>query len=451
MHRLLRRQLKKYLGVEDEVPAALQSFLAAVDAAYVDFDSDRAMLERSLELSSKELSDAHDEAKQARQRLIDAIESTSEGFAFYDAEDRLELCNTRYRELLHPGGEITIEPGMTFEAIIRGTVERGLIEDAASDPEAWIQQRLARHRDSGEPQLQHRKDGRWIQINERRITGGGGVAVYSDLTELKESEQRAASANRLILDSIRYASRIQSAILPGKDALTRASRDHFLIWEPRDVVGGDFFWFHPAQGGYAVIVGDCTGHGVPGAFMTLIACSMLDRILQTLPLDQPSRVLGALHRGLQVLLGQDHSEGETDDGLEAGVCFVSEAERQVVFSGARFSLWQANGGAVDEIKGDKAGIGYRRFAHDMTFTDVPLELGNGSAFYLTTDGLIDQVGGARRLAFGKRRFSAFLAEQRGRPMAEQAAALTEVLAAYQGDEPRRDDLTVLGFTPRAGR
>lgn len=449
MHRLLRRQLKKHLGIEDEVPAELQSFLAAVDAAYTDFDSDRAMLERSLELSSKELSDAHDQAKRARERLIDAIESTSEGFAFYDAEDRLELCNTRYRELLHPGGEVTIEPGMTFEAIIRATVERGLIGDAASDPEAWIQQRLARHRASGEPQLQHRKDGRWIQISERRVTGGGAVAVYSDLTELKESEQRAAAANRLILDSIRYASRIQTAILPARNALAAASKDHFLIWEPRDVVGGDFFWFHPAQGGHLIMVGDCTGHGVPGAFMTLIACGLLDRILQTVPADEPSRVLGELHRGLQVLLGQDQGAGETDDGLEAGVCFVSETGRQLVFSGARLSLWRTNGGVVDEIKGDRAGIGYRRFARDLTFTDVSLPLENGSAFYLTTDGLIDQVGGPRRISFGKKRFAAFIAEHQARPMPEQAEALRRAVESYQGGESRRDDLTVLGFTPRA--
>jgi serine phosphatase RsbU (regulator of sigma subunit)/PAS domain-containing protein len=446
MHRLLRRQLKKHLGIEDEVPAELQPLLAAVDAAYTDFDSDRAMLERSLELSSKELSDAHDEAKKARERLIDAIESTSEGFAFYDAEDRLELCNMRYRELLHPGGEMAIEPGMSFEDIVRGAVARDLIEGAASDPEAWIQQRLARHRDCGEPQLQHRKDGRWVQVSERRITGGGTVAVFSDLTELKDSEQRAAAANRLILDSIRYASRIQSAILPARDALARAAREHFLIWEPRDVVGGDFFWFHPMHGGHVVIVGDCTVHGVPGAFMTLIACGLLDRILQTVPPDEPSRILGELHRGLQVLLGQKEGQGETDDGLEAGVCFVSEPQRRLVFAGARFSLWRADDGAVDEIKGDKAGIGYRRFAHDMVFTDVPLELSNGSAFYMTTDGLIDQVGGPRRLSFGKKRFSEFVAAQRGRPMPEQGAALTQLLAAYQGNEARRDDVTVLGFT-----
>ena len=133
----------------------------------------------------------------------------------------------------------------------------------------------------------------------------GRVAVYSDLTELKESEQRAAAANQLILQSLRYARRIQAAILPAARELATVAEDHFLIWEPRDIVGGDFFWFQPIPDGHAVIVGDCTGHGVPGAFMTLVAWGLLDRMLQSAPGENPSEVLSGLHRGVQSLLGQD--------------------------------------------------------------------------------------------------------------------------------------------------
>jgi signal transduction histidine kinase/DNA-binding response OmpR family regulator len=189
MHRLLRRQLRKYLGVEDDVPDPLRLFIAAVDAAYADFDSDRAILERSLELSSKELSDVHDRAMKAHQRFIDAIESTSEGFAFFDAEDRLELCNTRYKELLYSGTDIRIASGITFEAIIRRAVARGFIHEAGDDPESYVQKRLARHRDPGPPILMQRADGRWVLIAERRVSGGGTVAVYSDVTELKRVEE----------------------------------------------------------------------------------------------------------------------------------------------------------------------------------------------------------------------------------------------------------------------
>src|SRR4029079_9801799 len=115
----------------------------------------------------------------------------------------------------------------------------------------------------------------------------------------------------------RYARRIQAAILPAGRELATVTAEHFLIWEPRDIVGGDFFWVQPIRDGHAIIVGDCTGHGVPGAFMTLVAWGMLDRMLQAAASESPSQVLNGLHRGVQSLLGQDQKAGETDDGLEA--------------------------------------------------------------------------------------------------------------------------------------
>ena len=149
----------------------------------------------------------------SEQRLTDAIESISEGFSLYDAQDRLVLGNYKYKELFDHG-EGPPKPGMTYEEILRTVVESGLIRMQRSRPEAWIEERLAQHRNPGEPVLEHRANGSWIQVSERRTENAGRVAVYSDLTELKESEQRAAAANLLILQSLRYARRIQAAILP---------------------------------------------------------------------------------------------------------------------------------------------------------------------------------------------------------------------------------------------
>jgi hypothetical protein len=167
------------------------------------------------------------------------------------------LGNAKYTELFDYG-EGPPKPGMTYEEIIRRAVAHGLIGDAKGRAEGWLRQRIAEHRNPGEPLLQHRSDGRWLQISERRTETGGTVAVYSDLTEVKESEQRAAAANQLILQSLRYASRIQTAVLPARRELEAVAADHFLIWEPRDIVGGDFFWFQPISDGYAVMLGDCT-------------------------------------------------------------------------------------------------------------------------------------------------------------------------------------------------
>jgi signal transduction histidine kinase/DNA-binding response OmpR family regulator/PAS domain-containing protein len=217
MHRLLRRQLMKYLGREDEVPAALQRLLAAVDAAYADFDSDRAMLERSLELSSKELSDARDEATEARRRLTDALESISEGFFLYDVDDRMVLCNSRYREL-YPGMADIYKPGLEFEQMVNTVAERGIVADAVARPQEWVEERIARHRNPSGPFLQPQKDGGWIQISERKTQDGGTVGVFTDVTDLKQAEEalrektQFLALNQVITAAANEAASVESAI-----------------------------------------------------------------------------------------------------------------------------------------------------------------------------------------------------------------------------------------------
>ena len=265
--------------------------------------------------------------------------------------------------------------------------------------------------------------------------------------QLQASQDRIAAANRQMMESIQYASRIQGAVLPSPEALAGATADHFLIWEPRDIVGGDFYWFRQVDGGYLTVLGDCTGHGVPGAFMTLIVGGLLEQIVANAPPGDPANMLSRLHQELQTSLGQDKGEALTDDGLEAGVCFVNGTERRLVFAGAHFSLWCGMDGDAKEIRGDRPGLGYSRIPPDTAFTNVPIELKQGQAFYMATDGLIDQIGGERRRPFGKRRLGQFVAEHYRRPMTEQTAILGQIFRAYQGDEVRRDDVAVLGFAP----
>ncbi|WP_404552005.1 PAS domain-containing protein [Bradyrhizobium niftali] len=182
--------------------------MAAVDSAYTDFDSDRAMVERSQELSSKELSEAHDKAAQAQTRLTDALETISEGFFLFDASDRMVLCNSRYREL-YPGLADLMRLGLEFEHLIKTVVERGIVPDAAARPQEWIEHRLARHRNPGGPFLHHQWDGRWIQISERKTQDGGTVGVFTDVTEIKRREEelaaardKATEAQRRLVDAI---------------------------------------------------------------------------------------------------------------------------------------------------------------------------------------------------------------------------------------------------------
>lgn len=381
----------------------------------------------------------------ARQRLVDAIESINEGFAFYDSDDQLVLCNARYRDLLFDDLDIDLTPGRPFEAIMRDSVELGTVQEAIAEPEVWLAERLAQHYNPGEPRLQRHSDNKWLLVSERKIAGGGSAAIYSDLTELKQREEELSHANQQILASVHYASRIQSAMLPSRRALETVLPENFLIWEPRDIVGGDFYWCHATDDGVFVILGDCTGHGVPGAFMTLIACGLLDRHLRTQPDISPAGLLAALHQDLQQVLGQDETDGATDDGLEAGVCFIEASGRVATFAGARFSLFQHDGDTVQEIKGDKAGIGYRRYDANTKFTDHTVDVAETDSFYITTDGLVDQVGGPKGRGFGKRRLRHFIDTHHDKAMKHQGEALRATLAEFQAGQYRRDDLAVLGF------
>jgi class 3 adenylate cyclase/PAS domain-containing protein len=182
------------------------------------------------------------EVAEARQRLIDAIESISEGFALYDGEDRLVQSNSRYRELLYSDLAIELIPGTTFEHIIRRSAERGYIKDAEGRFEEWVAERLSRHRNPAEPWVQQRGDGRWVLISERRITGGGTVAVYSDITELKQREEnlaeKSAALEALSSKLAKYlAPQVYNSIFTGRQDVRIASQRKKLTICFTDIAG----------------------------------------------------------------------------------------------------------------------------------------------------------------------------------------------------------------------
>ena len=182
------------------------------------------------------------EIRETRRRLTDAIETISEGFSLYDKEDRLVICNSMYRTLLFPdiGDEIT--PGMTFESIVRRAADQGYIEDAKGRVEEWLEQRLARHRDPGGSHVQQRADGRWIMVSERKTEDGGTVAVYSDITELKQREKELADKSnaleQLSNQLAKYLSpQVYESIFTGKQEVKLTSRRKKLTVFFSDIVG----------------------------------------------------------------------------------------------------------------------------------------------------------------------------------------------------------------------
>ena len=260
----------------------------------------------------------------------------------------------------------------------------------------------------------------------------------------KIAEQQLADAFAVISSSIEYASNIQLAALPSTELLSLAFEDHFVIWEPRDVVGGDIYWCLPIEGGYVLAVADCTGHGVPGAFITLVASGALRFALTRQPDAEPAALVADMNRFIKEVLAQYTDDSTSDDGLELGVCRISAAG-EIDFAGARFSLWQAANGEFREIKGDKTGIGYCHVPLNLKLNSHHIDVGEDSRFYLISDGFNDQVGGEKRRALGKKRLLNVLQDNVGEPMDRQRTAVMEMFTAYQGDELRRDDLTMFGF------
>ena len=181
------------------------------------------------------------EITEARRSLIAAIENISEGFSLYNADDRLVICNSNYTRIMYPGIEDAVTPGMSFEAVIRSAAERGLVGDAEGRVEEWVAERLARHRDPGEPHLQ-RRGGRWILISERKTDDGGTVAVYSDITELKQRENELADKSRaleqLSNQLAKYLSpQVYQSIFTGKQEVKIASRRKKLTVFFSDIAG----------------------------------------------------------------------------------------------------------------------------------------------------------------------------------------------------------------------
>lgn len=283
----------------------------------------------------------------------------------------------------------------------------------------------------------------FIVTREGRFVGvGNGLRLLSVVAELQ------AEKNHQIMQSIEYASVIQQAMLrASRETLSNMLPDAALVWEPRDVVGGDFYHFAAFADGWFGAVADCTGHGVPGAFMTLLASASLSQALEQIGPRNPSALLAAVNRNVKGLLGQINGAGDapqSNDGLDAAFFWFDAAREQLQFAGARVALHVLRPDAeqFESIAGDRMGVGYVDSLADYAWAQHALAVPRGSLVFISTDGLTDQIGGARKIAFGKRRALDLILAQRGNTSSSLSASLLSALADWQGTQARRDDVTL---------
>jgi len=262
-----------------------------------------------------------------------------------------------------------------------------------------------------------------------------------------ERTEALSEKNRIMTESVAYANRIQQAVLPSAGVLQDAFAEHLAYWKPRDGVGGDFYWVKrdADTGALWIAVGDCSGHGVPGALMTMLSVSLLDRIVEQIQPDRdsPAQVMHRLNELLKVTLGQKESDGQTDDGLDLGL-FRIRGER-TVYAGAGILLFVRDAEGIRLIRGDKPRIGYRRTPLDTAYTDHDVRTDTNGIYYLATDGIPDQSGGPKKLSLGKTKLTEWLASYGGLPLAEQRLRFEADMTAFMDQEHQRDDMTLFAF------
>lgn len=260
--------------------------------------------------------------------------------------------------------------------------------------------------------------------------------VAARTIELKKKSMR-------IQDSLEYARMIQQAILPSEEELLKYLHEAFVLFEPKESIGGDFYWYHHFESGMLLCVGDCTGHGVPGALMTTAVNAMLNHISEEADCTNPAFVL----RQLSLAFSQTFSGNKSksiEDGLEAAVVFVSY-DGKLMFSGANMSLYYDDGNEIKEISGERGMIDSRTILKEKDFAQHVIEGKKMDMFYLITDGYYQQPGGERSLPYGKKRLLRFLHSIVSLPGGEQKEKIQEEFHTYASLSNRRDDVTVLGF------
>ncbi|MES2763677.1 MAG: SpoIIE family protein phosphatase [Bacteroidota bacterium] len=257
-------------------------------------------------------------------------------------------------------------------------------------------------------------------------------------TIISEQKHLIEEKHKDITDSITYAHRIQSSLIPTQQELNKQYPELAILFQPRDIVSGDFYWYTKINGLNIFALADCTGHGVPGAFMSFIGINQLNTIVNEKAITAPQQILNELKKGVVNSLNSNHSNSEKKDGMD--VALITFNDRELIFSGANQSLLIIRDSQLIEIKGNKQPIGLSE--NNESFTEEKFELQKSDRIVLHSDGVVDQFGGELGKKLKTRHFKAWLVETSYLSLQEQRTAITEKLNSYKGTYDQTDDITL---------
>ncbi len=268
--------------------------------------------------------------------------------------------------------------------------------------------------------------------------------VESLHTKLQLAYNKIEQYNKSLTDSLKYAKLIQEAMLPDKQILAKYFDRSFIIFRPKDIVSGDFYWFGEKDGLLVVVVADCTGHGVPGALMSMIGSGILHEIVNVNGETKPSNILYHLNLGVRKALKQDTSN-QRCDGMDIAICTLNKNSAELQFAGAnRHLVYFRKARHLELIKGNKFGIGGLHAESDLHFTNHSVSYKPGDVIYMFTDGYADQFGGARGKRMMTRNLLKILERSLSFGLEEQSIVLTHWLHRWQRNLDQTDDILLLG-------
>jgi serine phosphatase RsbU (regulator of sigma subunit) len=281
-----------------------------------------------------------------------------------------------------------------------------------------------------------------IKLEEKNRT----ISLQKDEIE-KQRDLAAAQRDQIayqkkhITDSIMYAKRIQTALIPSLE-LFSDKLEHFVLYKPLAIVSGDFYWVSTQGNMHIIIAADCTGHGVPGAFMSMLGVTMLNEIVNGKHIIMPDQIIEHLREGIIKSLKQVAEEDSIKDGMDIAVCVIDFSKNLLYFAGANNPLYLVRGGELIHYRADKMPVAIH---YKMTpFTLHTIELQKGDAFYVFSDGYADQFGGPKEKKFMSMQLKETLVALAGKPMLEQGERMNEIFEEWRGDSPQVDDVTLIG-------
>jgi ligand-binding sensor domain-containing protein/serine phosphatase RsbU (regulator of sigma subunit) len=282
----------------------------------------------------------------------------------------------------------------------------------------------------------------YTQYRTRAIKRENRILENKVAERTRELEEK----NRDIMSSIQYAKRIQEAILPPKDSIYRNLNKVFIFYQPKDIVSGDFYWFAEESGIKIFAVVDCTGHGVPGAFMSMIGHNLLRRIVLEKGVTDPGEILNHLHRGVQDALRQGHNEISTNDGMDVSIIAIHDAAGEIRWAGANRPLvLVGQDGELSKLDGNKYPIGGAQYDVNRVFTTHQVRAAAASMAYMFSDGYADQFGGEKGQIFMVKRFHELLARIHLKSAEEQRQELKDHFEKWRLNHEQVDDVLIVGI------